>query len=111
MDLRPSCGQCKCAMDMANIRANPDGSGFVCRTCLEGDSGKSSLSSSSTVKSKEIFEKKSYLCEDCSYTFERNATFYVADCPMCAKENVHEMVTDSDACANEPTQEQDWLYQ
>ena len=112
MDLRPSCSNCNCAMDMANIRANPEGSGFVCRTCLESKTGKSSMTQNSSVNSKDIFEKKSYLCEDCGYTFERNATFVVADCPMCAKSDVHEMIQDEpQAEANEPTQQQDWLYQ
>ncbi|MCA9477754.1 MAG: hypothetical protein KC535_01250 [Nanoarchaeota archaeon] len=95
-------------MDMANIRANPNGTGFICRTCLEAKTGvKSPLAASSSQK-EDIFSKKSYLCEDCGYTFERNATFVVADCPMCARTNVHEMMIETSFDLEE---EKDWLYE
>lgn len=120
MDLRPTCEQCHCAMDMANIRANPEGSGFVCRTCLENKTGKESINSTGSSGSKEIFSKKSYLCEDCGYTFERNATFEVSDCPMCAKVNVNELIIEPKEISTESTpleqtsnviEEKDWIYQ
>ncbi len=98
MDLRPTCSHCSCAMDMANIRADPNGSGFICRTCLDAKHGANSSSTHEPVNdSKEIFSKKSYICDDCSYTFERNATFIVATCPMCAKSDVHELMVESEA--------------
>ena len=41
----------------------------------------------------ELYQKKKYLCEDCGYTFERNATFVVKDCPICAGVQVTEVVS------------------
>ena len=112
MDLRPTCTQCKCVLDAANIRTLPDSEGFVCRTCLEGKTGNKSLSSSSDVHSHEVFSKKSYLCEDCGYTFERNATFIVADCPMCAKVHVHEVIVEAQTeSVKEAADDVEWLYE
>lgn len=92
MDLRPTCSHCKCAMDVGNIRADPNG-GFMCRSCLEAKEG-GLRSTNAMPQEKELFAKKSYLCEDCSYVFERNATFIVSACPMCAKPNCREMVVE-----------------
>ena len=113
MDLRPNCNKCKCVLDAANIRTLPDSEGFVCRTCLEGKTGKKSLSGVQRDNSQEIFAKKSYLCGDCGYTFERNATFIVADCPMCAKANVHEIAVESQASpvVEKSVDESEWLYE
>lgn len=94
MDLRPTCTLCKCAMDVTNIRANPSGSGFVCRTCLEIKQGSLNAPLARLEERQDIFAKKSYFCEDCGYSFERNATFVVSTCPMCASQDVNEMMID-----------------
>jgi hypothetical protein len=95
MDLRPNCIKCKCALDMANIRALPDGKGFICKSCLGVTNGKYEDSHESKGET-ELFSKKKYLCEDCGYTFERSATFIVKNCPMCATQRVYEVVTDEE---------------
>ncbi len=117
MDLQPTCIKCGVALTLENMRALPDGKGFVCKDCY--DAGGPRLTKSgfadvsprnkplrepnsleTTDDSKQIigsaehfFDLKEYVCHDCGYSFKKNPEFEVKVCPYCGKRGtVHQKV-------------------
>lgn len=103
-DLSYRCVKCDTKMNASEIRALPNGKGFICRKCHAANSGtkmplkgtNSKLSSQpkiSPITSKEeFFQKREYICNHCSYTFSRNAEQHVKKCPYCGEYAVEEKI-------------------
>ncbi len=117
MDLQTTCAKCGSELSLDNMRALPDGKGFVCKSCYDvnsprltksgfadvspleqplRESSPPSLSSEKTLGSADsFFDLQEYVCHECGYSFKKNPEFVVKICPYCGKkETVHQKVED-----------------
>lgn len=103
IDLSPRCAKCGAHIDINNMKALPEGKGFVCANCFErGTNGadfKPTLREAPTPTltqepkvQEPIFEEKDYVCDECGYTFKKTAEFTVKLCPYCGKQAIHQKV-------------------
>lgn len=103
--MKTSCKKCGKDMEPSEMRALPDGSGFICKNCYENTNSpnkkptlRKPMSSPTSPTSKintekGFFEKKEYICDACNYRFSRNSDFIVKTCPFCGKSGfVHQKI-------------------
>lgn len=114
MNLQPTCPKCGIALTIDNMRALPDGKGFVCLSCydvggprltksgfvdvssrqqpLREPNASADLSSESSTaqatlgNADSFFDLKEYICHDCGYSFKKTPEFLVKVCPYCGKQ-------------------------
>lgn len=115
LDLSNTCKKCGKKIDFGDMRALPDGKGFVCKSCLENKTPTynplrkeypkketqrtplpeeqiSDVEDSAKIDMDSFFSQKVYVCDSCNYTFKRNPEVNVRVCPFCGKTTVHEKV-------------------
>ncbi len=102
LDLSIKCVKCGKVLEGSEMRALPDGKGFVCRGCYGSGDGLRNVDSPHMHSpphklnaEKPFFEKRDFVCDKCKYKFSRNADVHVVKCPYCGSENVHERIEDS----------------
>lgn len=107
-DLTPRCAKCGDELNVNDMRALPDGKGFVCTNCFEHGDARTSPFSVNKNKLREIepkeeddvigrmdediFNHKEYVCNSCNYTFKRKSDDTNIICPYCGKRNVQQKV-------------------
>ncbi|MGE0793107.1 MAG: hypothetical protein AB7V77_02940 [Candidatus Woesearchaeota archaeon] len=96
MDLSTKCSKCGKAMALGEIRAMPEGKGFICRSCLEGVGASPTTHlnkpKDDKISAKTFFEKREYECTKCKYKFSRNADHFVEKCPYCGSTEIREKI-------------------
>ena len=105
--LKPTCSKCGKEMEPSEMRALPNGKGFICINCYNNStndpralskerlrkSSESPTSPGSRIQSSNFFEQKEYICDACGYKFKRGSEFIVKSCPFCGKKGyVHQKV-------------------
>ena len=115
LDLSNRCKKCGKLIEPGDMRALPDGKGFVCVSCYEdktpgfnplrkerlrtpsehivrAEDQITDVDDSAKIDMDEFFSQKQYVCDSCNYTFKRNPETKVNVCPFCGKTTVHEKV-------------------